>query len=123
MIWKQHRNSKSRLLAVLFLFFNCVCAAAPVAKLTDDNFKDAISVRIGIPLENEEEAHFASGYISHTTHFSVGKKNCKQKNHHFFSNQHSDLIASVESSNTFIYRDSNLPLQGNYAFLFRYTLF
>ena len=121
MKWKQHRGFKSKLLAVLFLFFNCVCIAAPVAKFSNDNFKDAILIRTGSPLQSEEETHLASGYINHAVHYSFHKKFCK-KNHHFFSTQHSDLISGIES-NTFFDDGRTLPLPGNYTFLFRYNLF
>ena len=106
---------------MLFLFFNCVCAAAPVAKLSDDNLKDAISHRIGSP-EGEKETHVASGYVNQIRHFSVRAHSCRQ-NSHFSSSKYAVAISVAEPSNTYISNAGTLPLPGSDAFLFRYNLF
>lgn len=122
MMQKQHNRFRSKLLAVLFLFFNCVCAAAPAAKLTDNNLADALSLKIGsCPVQTEEETHVASGYVNYVSHFSVRAQSFKQ-NPHFRYNKYAAAISVVES-NASILNAGTLPLPGNYAFLFRYNLF
>ncbi|HWI92909.1 MAG TPA: hypothetical protein VNT20_16645 [Flavisolibacter sp.] len=125
---KQHIGFKSRLLAVLFLFFNCICTAAPIVKLAGEDYADTTSIRliqIANPLENEEEKHaIFYWHVNQFQYTSVRK---------IFNNRMYDaaLTASivplsasdVEASNTSIPDASVLPVPGNYAFLFRYSLF
>jgi hypothetical protein len=108
------------MLAALFLFFNLICTAAPSVKIIDEN-KDAISLRIGSPLESEEQTHVA-GYINHSSHFSFRKQTHKQVYQNFYGNFSAPIIA-LESSNNYIPDASTLPVPGNHAFLFRYNLF
>jgi hypothetical protein len=125
MRWKQHINFKSKLLAVLFLFFNCVCTAAPVVKLTGENYKEAVSIRLQMPnpLGGEEENHASSfGYINHVNHFSVRRHSDNRICNAAITNA-SVSLPDIESSVLYIPDASNLPMPGNDAFLFRYTLF
>jgi hypothetical protein len=126
MLWKQHGNFKSRLLAVLFLFFNCVCTAAPVVKLTCENYEEVVSIRlvqVPSPLEGEEGSHnSALGYINHVHHFSVRRHSDNHVCNATITNAVVSLSA-VESSLLYIPDASHLPVPGNDAFLFRYTLF
>jgi hypothetical protein len=126
MLWKQHRNFKSRLLAVLFLFFNCVCTAAPVVKLTGESYKNAVSIRlvqVPNPLGGEEENHASAlGYINHINHFSVRRHSDNHVCNAAITNAPVSLPATA-SSVFFIPDASHLPIPGNDAFLFRYTLF
>jgi hypothetical protein len=123
---KQHRNFKSRLLAVLFLFFNCICTAAPVVKLTGETQADAVSIRlvqVPTPLENEEENRATtSNYINHTNHFSV-RKHCDKRVGNSLAAKSAILFSGNDLPKTCIHEAGNLPLPGNYAFLFRYKLF
>lgn len=126
MFCRQNRSFKSRFLAVLLLFFNCVCIAAPVLRLDDGNYNDAVSIQLGQipnPLESEEETHApAFSYINYVNHFSARK---------YFGNRvynpavtrSNVLLPAVDLSNTCILNASTLPMPGNDAFLFRYTLF
>ena len=122
----QHRNFKSRLLAVLFLFFNCICTAAPVVKLTDENHADAVAIRllqVPTPLENEEENRAAtSGYINHANHFSV-RKHCDKRVGNSPDAKPTILFSGNDLPKTYIHEAGILPVPGNYAFLFRYKLF
>ncbi|MBO9684083.1 MAG: hypothetical protein J7502_15695 [Flavisolibacter sp.] len=122
----QHRNFKSQWLAVLFLFFNCICAAAPVLKLTDENHTDAVSiplVQVPTPLENEEENRAAtSGYINHANHFSL-RKHCDKRVDNSLAAKSTVLVPGNDLPTAYIHKAGVLPLPGNYAFLFRYTLF
>jgi len=122
MPWKQHRGFRNRLLAMLFLFFNCVCAAAPVLKLTGENYNDTVSIQIPGPLENEEENRATSAYINHVNHFSVRKQGAR----HVYSAVSTNSAISLAVSDlpgTYISSTSILPIPGDRAFLFRYTLF
>ncbi len=123
---KQHSRFKSRLLGLLFLFFNCVCIAAPVVKLSSDDYREATSMQlVHIPNapETEEENHFtASVYVNQLNHFSFRKHNGK----HVFNESNSIAFTSVNDAvgQKFYLSTSNfLPTPGYYVFLFRYNLF
>jgi hypothetical protein len=122
MLWKQHGNFKSRLLAVLFLFFNCVCAAVPVVKLTGEGYQDVSTrlIQVPNPLESEEENHNpALGYINHVHHFSVRRHG----DNHVCNMAITNVLSLPAIESSVLYIPGNLPMPGNYAFLFRYTLF
>jgi hypothetical protein len=126
MLWKQHTGFKSRLLAVLFLFFNCVCAAAPVLKLSGETYKEAVPIALpqnSNPSENEEESHAsASGYINHCGHFSVRKQHEKRV-YHAAGPGSTISFSGIDLPNSYATGTNIFPLPGYYAFLFRYTLF
>lgn len=121
---KQHTRFKSRLPGLLFLLFNCVCIAAPVVKLTSEEYKEAASIRLvhipNVP-ETEEENHFtASVYVNHLNHFSF------RKHKHVFNESNSLAFALLNDAvgQKFYFSTVNfLPTPGYYAFLFRYNLF
>lgn len=125
---KQHIDFKGRLLAVLFLFFNCICTAAPIVKLTGENYPDTISIRllqVANPLENEEENHAAPYWHVNQFHHTSVRKICNTR---VYDAALTGSVVSlsafdVEVSQTSIPNASVLPVHGNYAFLFRYTLF
>lgn len=121
MLSKQHRGLRNKVLAVLFLFFNCVCAAAPVLKLAGENDNHTISVASG-PLENEEENHAASAYINQFPHLSVGKHSTRRVGNNVDANSARSL-AVVDVPETCISNAGFLPIRSNHVFLFRYTLF
>lgn len=125
MAWKQHENSKGRLLAVLFLFFNCVCTAAPVLKFAGEKAKDAVSTRlvqVPHPLESEEENHAVAGYLNSVHHFSV-RKHFDSRVYNAVNTNSTVSLFAIASLAIYIPDAGNLPMPGNHAFLFRYTLF
>lgn len=123
---KLHTVIKSRLLAVLFLFFNCVCTATPVVQFASGHEKEAVSpglTKTNVPAENEEDVHApASFYVNHIKRFSVPK----QYNRHV---QHSINAVPAFSFSGHDPRSmccsyaGLLPVPGYYSFLFRYKLF
>ncbi len=122
MLGRQHTNFKSRLLATLFLFFNCVCTAAPVLKLTTEDVISIGVVQTPGPLENEEENRASSYFINNINHILVRK----HRDNHFCNSVITNITASVPAikpSFICIPDTTSLPLPGNYAFLFRYTPF
>ncbi len=124
MLKKQHIDFKGKLLAVLFLFFNCVCTAAPVLKLISENQADTVSIRlVQNPLENEEENHAtSSGYINHVNHFSV-RKHCNNRVCNTAVTNGTVSLSAIVLPVIYIPDASKLPVPGMDAFLFRYTLF
>jgi hypothetical protein len=125
MLRKSHINFKSRLLAILFLFFNCVCSAAPVLKLANENYKAAVSTRLvqlPVPLENEEENRAASGYFNYINPIAVRKHSDSYVCNSNITNTALPAPA-IEPSRICIPDASNLPMSGSDAFLFRYMLF
>jgi len=125
MLGKQHTGFRHRLLAMLFLFFNCVCTAAPIIKNTSQEYKQAVSLRLAPSpntAETEEESRLvASSYVHQLTHFSLKK----QHSNHLYK-QHNNQAASFADSGllkVFFTSVNSLPRPGYYAFLFRYTLF
>lgn len=123
---KQHSVFKGRFLVVLFLFFNFVCTAASVLRLTSENYKDAVCFQLAQfpnPSGNEEENHAAaSGYINQVADFSV-RKVCEKRIYNGARSNSTVSLASIESSSAYIPDAGVLPVPGHYAFLFRYTLF
>lgn len=111
------------LLAMLFLFFNCVCIAAPVIKIAAE---DAVAGRLApIPktTETEEGNHLtASSYVNQQNHFSVRRQSDRR-----VSNTVNSFSAasfrSVDLRENYIAAASLLPTPGYYCFLFRYNLF
>jgi hypothetical protein len=126
MPWKQHRIFKSKLLAVLFLFFNCICTAAPVLKLRDENGTNVFASRTlqaPNPLDNDEETHAStSGYINHVHRISV-RRHCDKLICESLAATSTVLYSGISLPNTHTPNDSILPTPGNAAFLFRYNLF
>ena len=109
---------------MLFLLFNCVCTAAPVLKLTGENYKDPVSIRLGqvsAPLENEEENHAVSSYINSYNHFSVRKQSYKA-NYQIVSTSFTSFRV-IGLPETYIADASVLPIPGSLALLFLYNLF
>ena len=121
MMWKQHTGFKSRLLALLFLFFNCICTAAPSLKFTD-NYKEVVSRVVSTP-GGEEETHTVQGYINSSVSPFSDRKHADKKACHSGYHWCSNSFSTVASSDTSIPDASVVPLPGNYAFLFRYNLF
>lgn len=109
---------------MLFLFFNCMCSAAPVLQLAGK--VDAVAlqmVKVPYPLEGEEENHAtSSGYINHSSHFSLRKQCGKRLNLAAESNFNA-LISGTDAPKTYLHYASVFPLPAYYVFLFRYTLF
>jgi hypothetical protein len=126
MLWKQHTGFKMQLLAILFLFFNCVCTAALVLKFNGENYKDAVSkslVQVPNPVENEEENHStASVYVSHFNHFSLRKQYDKRLDRPADGSSTTSFLA-IDFPKAYLRDADVLPLPGYYAFLFRYNLF
>ena len=109
---------------MLFLLFNCVCTAAPVLKLTNENYKDSISIRliqVPAPLENEEEGQAVSAYLHCFNSLSVRKQSYKAE--HQIVNTRITSFRAIDLPKTYIADTSLLPMPGNRAFLFRYNLF
>jgi len=122
---KQHTGFRYMLLGILFLFFNCVCTAAPLIKITSENYKQAISLHLTQPAdatENEEESQLTvASYVNRVSHVS-------------FRKQHPGYSYNTDSNSQILFADTSwqssylsakyfLPTPGYYAFLFRYNLF
>ncbi len=124
MAGKKHIGFKSRLLAVLFLFFNCVCTAAPVIKNSLDDNKQSLSLRLQNlnNTETEEENRLtSSSYINQHSSFSFRK----QTNHIVNEVNHcNEMVLSVKDwRQPSITVADLLPTPRYYSFLFRYKPF
>lgn len=123
---KQHTGSKGRFLAMVFLIFNSVCTAAPVLKLTGDNYKEDVSIRlvqIPAPMENEEENHpGTSGYTNHTNCLCV-RQRCERHISDAVVSSVANVCAAIDPPKVYLNDAPVLPLPGYYAFLFLYNLF
>lgn len=121
----KHNSFRIRLFAILFLFLNYVCTAAPVIKNISEAHKQAISLQRGHDfntLETEEENRLAaSSIINHRTqswYRKCNKPNCNKNNHcnanvfSFQSWEHPSITVA-----------DFLPTPGYYTFLFRYKPF
>jgi hypothetical protein len=109
---------------MLFLFINCVYAAAPVITYTED-YKEAVSLHLAQSpySETEEESRPAgSACVIQQTHFSHKQKGGRiynaigRSNVTLFSFEKGPQRSSPASLGF-------LPTPGYYAFLFRYNLF
>ena len=121
----KHIGFKSRLLAVLFLFFNCVCTAAPVIKSSLDGNKQVLSLHLVQNLNNteteEENRLTISSYINHHAAFSFRKQTNHLVNE---TNHYNEMLFSVKDwSRPSISAADILPTPRYYSFLFRYKPF
>lgn len=118
----KHSGFRSRMLAIIFLFLNCVCIASNGIKNTTDDYNQAISLQFGHDfntLESEENQLPTSSFINHLSRSSVTLKN-HNCNGNFYCN--ASVLSFQKCCNPSIASDF-LPKPGNYTFLFRYTLF
>jgi len=124
MLGKQHISFMHKVLAMLFLFFNCVCTATPVIKAISQDYKQAVSVPLSqLPgaAESEEESQLVVSHVNQLTHFSFAKKHF---NHHVdIASERSATLTDIASQRSYITSASLLPKPAYYIFLFRYTLF
>jgi hypothetical protein len=120
---KQHTPFRCMLLGMLFLFFNCVSTAAPVIKITSEDYKQATSLLLTETAgETEEESQLTtSKYVSQVAHFSFRKQHLRQA-YHTGSNR---LVvpAAIGWQSYYLSAKHFVPTPGYYAFLFRYNLF
>jgi hypothetical protein len=126
-MWKLHMDFKGKLLGMLFLFFNCVCVAAPVVKLTSESYKDAVSMQLDpIPNtpETEEENRLTSfSYVNQPIRPSLRKQNEGQV-YYKDSSIHTALFPSNrDSQKSYPIVAGFLPRPGYYTFLYRHHLF
>ena len=120
---KQHSGFKCRLLAILFLFFNCVCVAAPAVKATlnDDGVDFLQLTQTPNQPETEEENHLVkSKFITQYRHFSLQKQH---SNRLFNIGHKSNAPAATDVKLSQPSLQASLPRPAYYAFLFRYNLF
>lgn len=118
---KLHIGFKHRLLGMLFLFFNCVCTAAPVIKATSEDYKQAVSVRLAQSY-NEEESRLTACDVVLLTHFSF-KKQHPNRLYNAGNNSAAGLLSHLHGHQPPIDAAHLLPIPGYYSFLFRYKLF
>lgn len=120
---KLHTGFMHKLLGILFLFFNCVCTAAPIIKATSADYKQAVSMRLapGATEIEEESRLIASSYVNQSTHFSF-RKQYRQRLYQQNNNQILSLLAEDLREHSFA-SINFLPRPAYYAFLFRYTPF
>ena len=122
---KLHTGFMHKLLGILFLFFNCVCTAAPIIKATFADYKQAVSMRLapgaGTTEIEEESRLIASSYVNQSTHFSF-RKQYRQRLYQQNNNQILSLLAEDLREHSFA-SVNFLPRPAYYAFLFRYTPF
>lgn len=125
MLVKQHTSFRCMLLGILFLLLNCVCTAAPVIKITSEDYKQAISLQLiqntGATETEEESQLITTSYVSQVTPFSVRKQfPCLACN---TSSNRLIAPAAFSSQSSYLSARCFLPIPGYYAFLFRYNLF
>jgi hypothetical protein len=126
MLEKQYTSFRYRSLVILFLFFNCVCTAAPFIKATSENYKQVLPIQLAQSpntAETEEESRLTgASYVNQLAHFSFRKQRS-----HFFHNSGSNIntaiLLDIGSEKSYLTPASFLPTPGYYAFLFRYNLF
>ncbi|TKK67208.1 hypothetical protein FC093_15095 [Ilyomonas limi] len=110
------------LLGILFLFFNCVCTAAPVIKITSEDYKQATALQLNQTAgatETEENQLTTSSYVSRFTHFSFRKQHLS----HAYNGGSQIALANIGWQPSYFPANCFLPAPGYYAFLFRYNLF
>ena len=110
---------------MLFLFFNCVCTAAPVLEFTAENYKEALSIHLAQgsnPLEGEENHSSAFSYTAHFNQYSI-RRHCEYRIYSAVIPHTAVLASAIKSLKISLPDESVLPLPGNDAFLFRYNLF
>lgn len=120
---KQHTGFIHKLLGMLFLFFNCVCTAAPLIKATSQDYKQAVSMRLmqNSNSETEDESRLTLvSYVNQRTPFSFRKQGslyAPDSKVPTAALQEADVTNPPFASSRF------LPPPGYYAFLFQYSLF
>lgn len=122
---KQHIGLRYRLLALLFLFFNCICTAAPVIKATSEDYKQAVSLRLSQnpnAAESEEESRLAAAYVVQITHFSF-KRQHTDRLYNIAGNHPAGILPRRDQRKAYVAATNFLPRPGYYTFLFRYKLF
>ena len=125
MTGKQHIGLRCRLLGLLFLFFNCICTAAPVIKATSEDYKQAVSLRLSQnpnAAESEEESRLAIAYVVQLTYFSL-KRQPTDRLWKMGNNHPAVLLPDMGECKAYIAGTNFLPRPAYYAFLFRYKLF
>lgn len=122
---KQHIGLRCRLLGLLFLFFNCICTAAPVIKATSADYKQALSLPLAQnanAAESEEESRLAAVYVVQLNHFSF-KRQQADRVYHIGNNHPVRMLSGKDWYQSYTTDASLLPRPAYYAFLFRYKLF
>lgn len=122
---RQHTNYRSMLLGIVFLFFNCVCTAAPVIKITSEDYKQVVALQLPQPAgatETEEESPLTvTLYVSRMAHFSFRQQH---PSHAYNTDSNRQIaLADIGWQPPYLSATYFLPTPGYYAFLFRYNLF
>jgi hypothetical protein len=120
--WKQHTGFKSSVLALLFLFFNCVSVAIPVLHLRTEDSKEVSQGLVQFPgnMETEEENPATSVYVGHSINFSV-RQHCN--NRAVCTNHDQPALPALHHKQFKLPDHHLLPLPGYYASLFLFNLF
>lgn len=113
-------------MAVLFLFFNLVCIAAPVLRLAGDNLSAGVPGRmLEVPKTSEgEEANLLStaSYVNRVQQLSLHRQNEKGPVKKYIGFRGlSSTDGYCESA--YIGNAERLPLPGYYRYLFLHNLF
>ena len=124
MLLKKHTGFTYRLIGVLFLFFNCICTAAPVLKTSVETYKNS-TAQLAIntnAIEPEEESRLLNASFENHYNFSLrNTQHCsrlkKDSNSNVFELNANAVSKSPFTSQTFLLRPAY------YLFLFRYNLF
>lgn len=122
---KEHIGLRCRLLGLLFLFFNCICTAAPVIKATSEDYKQAVSLPLAQnanAAESEEESRLAAVYVVQLNHFSF-KRQHTNRFYHVSSNYSVRMLSDKGCYQSYTDAASFLLRPAYYIFLFRYKLF
>ena len=125
MLLKKHTGFTYRLIGMLFLFFNCVCTAAPVIKTSLETHKTSKVQLAGNSnaIETEEEGRLANA--SFENQYNLSFRNTQHCNRLFKKDGNGNVIESNSNRlskspfapHTFLLRPAY------YLFLFRYNLF
>lgn len=125
MIQTLHTGIKSRLLAILFLLFNCVCSAAPSVNLNTEKNTAPVSMTLAQtnPLESEEgNASAGFSYINQSGYHGP-RKPCSRPADQALVYKTLLPFSSVIKEKVYLHETAPLPLPGYYAFLYRFNLF
>lgn len=123
MPFSKHHGFKSRMLAIVFVFLNCVCFASPGMKNITDEYQQVIAPQYGYDLNtlgSEENQLPAYSFKHHPVRISATSNN-HTCNKNFYSI--ASLLPVKKCCKSFITASYFLPKPGYYTFLFRFKLF
>lgn len=119
----KHNGFRNRILAIILLFFNCVCVASGSIKNTFEHHNQVMCVQFGNDannFESEENIVPASSFINRVSTVSVSSKN-HIYNQNFYYN--APVLFCQKWRQSLVTEAGFLLKPRYYCFLFRYSLF